>query len=418
MRRTRLLGGAASALVLLFPLTARADERLKLNLVLDGRLVTTPTSASFLDGSLGKTRYGHAPRRIEASLAQAALLARFEPRADLTISAHANVDAEHDFGRRLDIVEAFARYTPAVSDTVSLDVKAGLFFPAVSLENTDPAWLSPYTTTFSAINSWIGEEVRSLGVEAGPSILAGETRISAFGAVTTRNDPTGTLLAWRGFALHDRLSGFADRLPLAPLSIFGRAGLFPDQPGHVEPMREVDDRWTWSAGLSIRNPRYRVKALYQPRTANPAAFDGEQYAWRTGYTAVGVARTFGPFEVLAQALDGETRMGLFPGGRNPVIAAFRAAYLLGTWASPSNRHRATLRFDTFRVADHDEFKDLDANGETGNAWTFAYRVEPAARHAVTLEILRVDSDRDNRRDLRLPTRAIEISGTLSWRITF
>ena len=77
-----------------------------------------------------------------------------------------------------------------------------------------------------------------------------------------------------------------------------------------------------------------------------------------------------------------------------------------------------MRFDAFRVTDRDEFKADDPNRETGSAWTFAYRLEPAKHHAVTLEILRVDSDRENRRDLRLKTRVLEVSGTLSWRITF
>lgn len=419
MKRPIALSRAAAGLALLMlPLAAPADDRLKLNVVLEGRLVTTPTSTSFLHAGLGKTRYGHIPRRVEASLAQAALLVRVEPRADLTLSAHANVDADHDFGRRADLVEAFARYAPALGDTVSLEVKAGLFFPNLSLENTDAAWLSPYTTTFSAINSWIGEEVRSLGIEAGPSILAGETRLNAWGALTTRNDPSGSLLAWRGFALHDRVSALGDRLPLPSLPAFAPSGLFPDQPTWVEPMREVDDRWSWSAGLSVRNPRYRVKALYQPATADPGRFDGRQYAWRTGYTALGAARVLGPVEILAQALDGETRMGVLAGGGNPIVAGFRAGYLLATWASSADRHRASVRFDAFRVTDRDPFPIVDANRDRGHAWTFAYRAQPARHHSVTVEILRVTSDRDNRRSLGLPTRATEISGTISWRLMF
>lgn len=415
---SRLWRAAAGLGVLLAAREARADERLKLDVVVEGRLVTTPTKASFLDGGLGKTRYGHEPRRVEASVSQAVVVGRFEPRVDLSINAQLNAYVSHDFGRRLDVVEAFARYTPAITDAVSLDLKAGLFFPGISLENSEPGWLSPYTSTFSAINSWVGEEVRSLGVEGGPSVLAGETRAQVFGAATRKNDPTGTLLAWRGFALHDRVSGLADRLPLPPLRSFDRPELFPDQPLYVEPMREVDGRWTWSTGLRITNPRYRVRALYQPRTANPGAFDGHQYAWRTGYVAVGVSRSLGPFEVLAQALDGETRMGLLPSGRNAVIAGFRSGFLLGTWASASRRHRTTLRFDTFRVTDRDDFKTQDANAETGSAWTFAYRIQPAPHHAFTLEVVRVDSLRDNRRDLGLDPRAIEISGSLSWRLSF
>ncbi len=401
------------------PSTARGDDWFKFNVVLDGRVLTTPTSTSFLDEGLGKTRYGHEPRRVEAKLAQAALLARVELRPDLTLRAHANVDAEHDFKRRVDLVEGVIRYNPAIGDTVSLDIRAGVFFPTVSLENTDPAWLSPYTTTFSAINSWIGEEVRSLGAEGGPSFRIKEAQLRLFGAITRGNDPNGTLLAWRGFALHDRVSGFGDRLPLPPLKSFDLPYLFPDQPQQVQPMREVDRKWTWSTGLSLTHPKYRIKALYQPQTANPAAFDGEQYAWRTGYWAVGAARSLGPVEFLAQGLDGETRMGLVSGGRNAVVVKFQAAYFMASWtASAEARHRLSARYDVFRVQDHDDFKVADANDESGSAWTVAYAFAPSPHHRVTAEFLRIDSTRNNRRDLGLDARAVEILGTLSWRLTF
>ena len=398
---------------------ATAEDRFKFNLVIEGRLVTTPVGVSFLDSGLGKTRYGQKPRAVEATLSQAAFLGRFEARPDLTLRVHGNVDAEHNFKRRVDLVEALVRYNPAIGDTVSLDFRAGLFFPSVSLENTDTAWLSPYTTTFSAINSWIGEEVRNLGVEAGPSIRISEAQLRFFGSFARGNDPNGTLLAWRGFALHDRVSGLGDRIPLPALRSFERPDLFPEQPPHVQPLREVDHRWTWSSGVSLTHPKYRLKALYQPKTANAAAFDGEQYAWRTGYWAVGAARAFGPIELLAQGLDGETRMGLVPGNRNAVAAAFRSAYLLASWTEPSaGRDRVTARYDVFRVRDRDDFVTEDPNDESGTAWTFAYAFIPAARHRITAEVVRVNSTRSNRRDLGLDPRSVETLGTLSWRISF
>ena len=410
---------AALFLIAFAPSAARADDRFKFNLVLDGRLLTASTSTSFLDEGLGKTRYGHEPRAVEAKLAQAAFLGRVELRPDLSIRAHVNIDAEHDFKRRVDLIEGVIRYNPAIGDTASLDIRAGVFFPTVSLENTDLAWLSPYTTTFSAINSWIGEEVRSLGAEGGPSFRIHEAQLRLFGAITRGNDPNGTLLAWRGFALHDRTSGFGDHLPLPALKSFERPNLFPDQPQHVQPMREVDQKWTWSTGLSVTHPKYRIKALYQPQTANPGAFDGEQYAWRTGYWAVGAARSLGPIEFLAQGLDGETRMGLVAGGRNAVVAKFQAAYFMASWTSSAEaKHRLTARYDVFRVQDHDDFKVADPNDESGSAWTFAYAFSPAARHRITAEFLRVDSTRVNRRDLGLDQRAVEILATLSWRVSF
>jgi len=402
----------------LAPGLANADDRLAFNLVLEGRLLTTPPTTSFFEGGLGKTRYGHEPRAVEAKLAQAAFLGRFDVRPDLSLRVHANVDAEHNFERRVDVVEALVRYHPAIGDNASLDIRAGLFFPTVSLENTEMGWLSPYTSTFSAINAWIGEEVRSLGVEAGPSFRLDEAQLRLFGAFTRGNDPNGTLLAWRGFALHDRVSGFGDRLPLPALRSFTRSDLFPDQPLHVQPMREVDRKWTWSAGGSLTHNRYRAKVLYQPKTADPGSFDGEQYAWRTGYWAAGASRSIGQFEVLAQGLDGETRMGVTPGGRNAVGAGFQAAFLLATWAAPEAKHRLTARYDVFRVRDRDEFVREDANDESGHAWTFAYALSPSSRHRITAEVVRVFSTRTNRRDLGLDPRSVEILGTLSWRLTF
>lgn len=425
MGRARTSTPKLAFLLLLFgagalpPAVASADERFGFNVVLEGRVATTPVARSFLDGGLGKTRYGTEPRAVEAKLAQAALLGRFEARPDLTLRVHANVDAEHNFKRRLDLVEAIVRYAPTLTDGLGLDIRAGLFFPTVSLENIDPAWLSPYTTSFSAINAWIGEEVRNLGVEAGPSFRIGEAQARLFGTFTRGNDPNGTLLAWRGFAVHDRVSGFGDLLPLPDLASFKRPDLFPDQPREVQALREVDQKWTWSTGLALTHEKYRLKALYQPKTANPGAFDGRQYAWRTGYWSVGAARSFGPVEVLAQGLDGETRMGVLPQGGNAVAARFQSVYVLASWLDPADgRHRATVRYDAFRVRDRDGFAIEDANDESGRAWTFAYTFSPNARHRFTAELLHVDSTRTNRRDLGLDPRAIEILATLSWRISF
>jgi hypothetical protein len=78
----------------------------------------------------------------------------------------------------------------------------------------------------------------------------------------------------------------------------------------------------------------------------------------------------------------------------------------------------SARYDVFRVRDRDEFVVEDPNEESGAAWTFAYAFMPASRHKITAELLRVDSTRPNRRDLGLAPHAVEILGTLSWRVTF
>jgi len=73
--------------------------------------------------------------------------------------------AEPDDRNVVDALEAYLRYAPASDGDVSWSMKAGAFFPTISLENDDLGWASPYTLTPSAINSWIGDELRTIGGE-------------------------------------------------------------------------------------------------------------------------------------------------------------------------------------------------------------------------------------------------------------
>src|SRR6185437_6111030 len=66
----------------------------------------------------------------------------------------------------IDPLEIYASWHSGADDYgVSWSAKAGAFFPTISLENDDLGWTSPYTLTPSAINSWIGEELRTIGSE-------------------------------------------------------------------------------------------------------------------------------------------------------------------------------------------------------------------------------------------------------------
>ena len=65
----------------------------------------------------------------------------------------------------VDALETYLRYAPTAEGDFAWSVKAGAFFPTISLENDDLGWASPYTLTPSAINSWIGDELRTIGSE-------------------------------------------------------------------------------------------------------------------------------------------------------------------------------------------------------------------------------------------------------------
>ena len=71
-------------------------------------------------------------------------------------------------------------------------------------------WRSPYTLSFSAINTWVGEELRTIGAEYSLDWLGRshghdfDFTLSAAGYGW--NDTAGTVIATRGWGLHDRQS--------------------------------------------------------------------------------------------------------------------------------------------------------------------------------------------------------------------
>ena len=67
-------------------------------------------------------------------------------------------------------------------------------------------WRSPYTLTNSAINSWVGEELRTVGAEYAPDWLGQKSghdfNVGISAAIFGWNDPAGTVVATRGWGLH------------------------------------------------------------------------------------------------------------------------------------------------------------------------------------------------------------------------
>lgn len=140
----------------------------------------------------------------------------------ISFRAHVEADLEPRSGStspRLGLVEAFARFEPRLSPTAKLDLRLGIFFPR--LENTGLAWTSPFTLTSSTASSWIGEEVRATGLETALVLSGTRSDLRIVGAVVGNSDPAGSVLAWRGFVLQDRLTtteGRRCRCPASPRS--------------------------------------------------------------------------------------------------------------------------------------------------------------------------------------------------------
>ncbi|MDX2143433.1 MAG: hypothetical protein SFV19_08765 [Rhodospirillaceae bacterium] len=415
---------ALGALTVVFaPLNAPAQEpsggwpNISVKGLLDARLAFTGNARGWEDRGFGKTRYGGdtaGGSRTVARIAEASLVVQSMLTWDLTAVAHLTANSRQRHA--VEPVEAFLSYKPAPTSSMSYRVKAGAFFPAISFENTGLAWTSPYTISSAAINTWIGEEIRNIGAE-GTLVLHGEeTEATLSAGLFGFNDPVGSLLAWRGWAIHDRESGLFDRLPLAPLSNFGASGSAPGQAGAVDPIEELDNRIGYYVAAGVTdNDGLRLRLFLYNNNADDLSFDGSQYAWNTRFGAVSGAWAFDDgWEVVTQAMAGNTTMATFP-KFSVVDNDFASAFVLASreW----NRHRLSARLEVFEIEDRDMTLD-DPNGEHGQALTLAYVFRPNGRQRLTLELLHVASNRQRRADFGLPVRARETLAQVSYRLFF
>jgi hypothetical protein len=384
--------------------------------LIDIRLALTDEARGWEDRGFGKTRFGAGPggERRELVRAEGSMILRTRLTWDLTAIAHVTANAEQRTG--VDVVEAFLLYKPAPTSAVRWRARAGAFFPPLSLENTGLAWTSPFTISSSAINSWIGEELRAIGAEGTLAHGGEDGEFSVSAAAFGSNDPAGSVLAWRGWAVHDREAGLFERLPLVALPGFAAGGSAPGQAQSVQPFAELDNRIGFYAAAQWQGANSTtLRAMYYDNQADSLVFDGRQYAWHTTFLGVSSAAALSAnITIVAQAMSGRTIMAAFP-TFTVVDNDFSAASLLASrdWG----RHRISARIEAFEVKDRDATRD-DPNGEHGRALTAAYVFRPTDDQRLTLELLNVRSNRASRSVLGLPGRTDETLVQLSYRYFF
>jgi hypothetical protein len=297
-----------------------------LTAVLDLRGAAGDGEPSWTDGGFGKTRFGGEQGGAEARpvLAEAALI--WEPELRWDLRGTIAVAAQHEQDHPVDLVEAFLAYKPVPGGPIRLSARAGLFWPAVSLEHQGASWTVPDMITPSAINSWIGEEVKILGGEVTAAREIGGNRLAATLGLFGFNDTAGTLIAFRGWALHDAKATAFGHHRLPTLNAFMQMAQAPT----TKPLIELDGRPGYYAKLAwqARAP-VRLEAFYYDNRGDPEAVtDALQWGWATRFLNLGLRVDLGDqTHLLAQALTGTTEMG-FPdaGGRYWVETRYRAAY--------------------------------------------------------------------------------------------
>jgi hypothetical protein len=363
-------------LCVLLQFAAVADDRLQWTLGADGGWVITDTPLeSWVEGGWGKLRYDENTDGL--NLYHAFADAQF--RISSTVNVKATLNLNTDLSNRLDLLEGYVEWRPVPVTPWRLRFRLGAFYPHISMENIDVAWTSPYTLSFSAINTWLAEELRAIGGELNVSRRLGsrgQHTIGFEGAVFYKNDPTGALLGARGWAAHNRQSGINAVLPLPEGPPWGT---------EYEPFKELDHRVGYYGGVEYSYEKLiKFKYHHYDNRGDPNQGYSWGDTWETDFDAIGVQLSL-PLQLglLAQYMDGRT---VWQG----VDDGFTAWYLMLSRDFAGNR--ISVRYDDFllaqRMADGSEV-DLD----DGDVWTVAWMYSYSKHLRFGIEWLQIKSTR-------------------------
>jgi hypothetical protein len=225
------------------------------------------------------------------------------------------------------------------------------------------------------------------------------------------NDTAGTLLAFRGWALHDQKSVAFGHQPLPPLD----ADMARRQAPVTEPVREIDHRVGWYGKLGWSpSEAFELQLFHYDNRGDPqASTPSDQWGWRTRFTNLGAIASLGSLQLKAQAMGGRTEMGFPRGGVIWSDTSFHSAFLLATRSfGPGS---VSARVEAFGTTSRGSLVD-DEYSEHGWALTAAAKREIDPRLTLLAEILHVESDREAREDLGRAPRQGQTQLQLALRI--
>ena len=406
-KRLRTSGAAplVCALAALWATPAAAESSLNLisaetlELTGDVRLVAVGGEESWVDGGLGKLRSGGTEDgdvRLTPQLGNVNLI--WKPQ--FTWSLSGTIVGSLQGGERTEagLSEAYLSFKPMRGTNLAFSARAGLMWPPISLEHEGADWHVRDSITPSAINSWVGEEVRPVALEGTVNANLGAHRLRAIAAVMAANDTSGTLLAFRGWALHDRTTLAFQRWPLPPLE-----EEYQDyQAPFTHPLLDVHEgfahhlgyyaKLAWQPPIPVRLEYFRYDNRADPEDIN----DDLEWGWRTRFNQLaGIVELGGGAQLKGQAMTGRTRMGFVEGEHRWVDARFRSAFLLFT--RPFGSIGIAARVEGFEVRNDGGVWDEEYDDEGWSAMLAAKR--EWGRFTGLIELLHVSSLREDREEL-------------------
>ncbi len=375
--------------------------------LLDLRLLAPSGQDSNMDGGLGKLSWGDSrgspviPDLSEAVLRAAAVLT-----PDLLALAEVRYDPRQK--TVIDLVDAYVRYRPVSTSRWRWSVRVGAFFPPVSLENTNIGWSADWTLTPSAINAWIGEELRAIGGETTLEWRGDVDQITFTAAAFGWNEPAGAAIAAYGWTFNERPTGLFDHVRLPDIFAAPGAQLWSYE------FRQLDHSVGWYAGISWERPDIgRIALLRYDNEADPAATDGTEFGWRTKFWSLSGSTQIGPVVILAQAMIGSTAINPFAGYVS--TTQFWAYYVLA--GIERDKWRFAVRFDQFATSETSP-SPPPRGDEHGIAGTTAITWMPRKGISVVAELIAIDYNRAQRVLIGESPHATEIQAQLALRLSF
>ncbi|MFT5164521.1 MAG: hypothetical protein ACI9FJ_003123 [Alteromonadaceae bacterium] len=269
------------------------------------------------------------------------------------------------------LIQLFGYYNYPINDEHSLTFSLGQFFMPSSMENTEDFWDSPYSNNFSALNTWIAEEVRPVGLEVRFDQFD-EDLGSGFGLGAMSfvgNDGMGTQLTWRGWSIGRHKSAYGEVLTLPALSQIDE-GVFADQ--RVDGSKPFDRDLDHQYGFLLHSywtlsPAMTFKFSYLDNGADNKIYHGE-YAWETRFSLLGAVWDINEhWRVLGESLWGVSSMGV--PSTVGVDVDFTTTYLMVRYQLKQWDY--SLRVEQFDARDHARLP-AESN-DKGRALTVAAR---------------------------------------------
>lgn len=383
---------------------ARADD-VSWQGFIDARLIAPPGEESWIKGGLGKLRFGSQDGGVDVRFAEAIGALSWHATPDLTFATVLRVEPDQRTG--VDALEAYAHYRPQSAGDWQWSIKAGAFFPPLSLENQDLGWTSPYTLTPSAINSWVGDELRTIGGQIEVVRHTDWGIFTATAALFCCNDPAGTLIAERGWSLDDRPTGLFETVhePNASLTLMNESA-----PDRTPLFVEIDERPGWYGGGAWEIPGWgRAQFLYYDNEGDPAAQREDYSAWHTTFWSEGFRTNAGDATFLLQNIAGSTTVSFQPPSR--WTTAFWSTYALASY--DLDDWRFAVRGDLFGTGQSAAY--WQPFGEHGRAVTASASWMPKDWLRLTAEFIALDAVRLEREAEGLSKEAVDDQFQLSVR---